>query len=452
MSDLTLTLSDRYPYVFVEGDLGEPVRRAIDEELSYYVDGHEYSDAWQNDEWDGMHHLFRQAKNGAWYFPVGVLDRVQAILETYGAAYETEGLTRPGRGDIDFEWDSDIELYDYQREAVDEAFTHGSGTIVMPTGSGKTIVGLYLMSVLRRSSAVFVHRKEIADQWVGQIQDVLGVDPAVCYGGVREAGDVQVALYQSVLEEGEVRDDVRLDHDVVLFDEAHVVGADTFSAVAMAITAPYRFGFTATPEREDNATLRVIAGAGPIIADCSVERLIEQGDLAEPEWIIQEAPSSGSRYRNWQTEYKEEIVTNHRRNRLIQQTVADASKPCLVTVERIAHGEHLEALIDGAAFVHGDSSDRDERIQAFRDGDLDVLVATRGIVGEGFDVPEIASICIAGGLKSETSMIQQVGRSLRTGETGTAEIIDFIDRGVWIAKHSEKRIRAYQDYYGEYGP
>lgn len=449
---VTLSLWSEAPFVFINGELPDRVRKAVDDELSYEVQGHEHTDAWQSGEWDGKHHLLRQSKNGNWYFPVGVLEKVQQALDAYGVSHETEGLTRPGRGDLDIEWHSDMELRDYQREAVDRCLGQGSGLVVMPTGAGKTIVGLYLLSVLCRPAVVLVHRKEIASQWVERIQDILGVEPALCYGGVREAGDVQVALYQSVIEDGDVRDDVRLDHDVVLFDEADVVGADTFSRVAMAITAPYRFGFTATEEREDGATLRVIGGAGPIIADLSPEALIDRGWLAEPEWIIKEAPSSGSRYRDWQAEYKAEIVNNNRRNQLISQAVEDADKPCMVTVERIAHGNRLEALTDGAAFVHGDSTDREETIHMFREGDLDVLVATRGIVGRGFDVPEIESFCVAGGLKSETSTIQQVGRALRPGETGTAQIIDFIDSGQWIGKHSEERLRVYQEYYGKYSP
>ena len=454
-ADVTLSLWDQAAYFFVDGDLPEHVADAIDDELSYEVPDHQYTDAWQEGEWDGHEHLFRESQNGNWFFPVGCLEHVTRILDMYSVDYGVEGLVRPGRGDLDLGWNTDMTLRDYQQEAVDEALAYGNGVIVLPTGAGKTLIGLYLAHTVSRSTLVLVHRQEIADQWVEQIDDILGYEPAVYYGGTRETGDVQVALYQSIYDDGEIRDDARLDHDVALFDEVHRVGADTFSTVAMEASAPYRWGFSATPEREDNATLKVIGGTGPMIADLSAETLIEQGYLAKPEWSIFEAPTSEGRsaYRQWQAEYKGEIVENEERNELIANVTGDLRRPTLLTVERISHGERLESLIPDSEFIHGDASDREENIQAFRDGDLDVLIATRGIVGEGFDVPEIRSFAVAGGLKSSTSMIQQVGRALRpSGEENTATIVDFVDRGEWVGDHSEERIRTYQDYYGEFAP
>lgn len=449
---LTLSLWEKAPYVFIDGDLPERVREAIDEELSYDVPDAEYSDAYKQGDWDGREYLLRQSQNGNWYFPVGLIDRVRTVLDTHGVSYTVEGISRPGRGDMGFEWVVDgFSLREYQKDAIQRSLSFGSGVIAMPTGAGKTVVGVRLAYELQHPTLVAVHNREIADQWVEAFDEYLGVDAARYYGGDRENGDVQVALYQSIYMDGEVVDDVRLDHPLFIADECHTVGADTFSSVAMNVTSPYRYGLSATPDREDNATLKVFGGTGPLIVDLSVEKLIENGYLAEPEWDLSQGPSSGDHYRSWQDEYKEEIVKNPRRNRLIKTKVDQADPPTLVTVERIAHGERLEALIDNAVFVHGSASHRDENIQAFRDGDVDVLIATRGIVGEGFNVPEIKSFVVAGGLKSETSTIQQVGRALRP-DTDTATIVDFYDRGQWIGDHSGERVRTYDEYYGDFGP
>jgi superfamily II DNA or RNA helicase len=448
---VTLSLWQKAPYFFINGDLPDHVREQLDTELSYEVEGHEYTDSWKNGDWDGREYLLRQTEDGTWFFPIGLLERVRTVLDANGVDYTVEGLNRPGRGDMDFEWLADFDLREYQETAVDDALLAGSGVISMPTGAGKTVVGIRLMYELQRPTLVLVNNKEIADQWVESIKEYTGVDAARYYGGDRENGDVMVGLYQSIYMDGEIVDDVRLDHEVMICDEVHTVGADTFSEVALSVTAPYRYGLSATPERSDNAELKVYGGTGSMIADLSVERLIEQGYLAEPEWRLVEAPSSGTSYRQWQDEYKEEIVKNGRRNRRITSVVDEIDTPALVTVERIEHGERLEALIDGAAFVHGSASDRDDVVQSFRDGELPVMIATRGIVGEGFNVPEIESFVVGGGLRSEVSMIQQVGRALRP-DTETATIVDFFDRGQWISDHSEQRIRTYQDYYKSHGP
>lgn len=446
---VTLRRWSKAPYVFVNGDLPDHVASAIDNELSYEVEGYEYSSAWKAGRWDGKHHLFHGEGDGDSYFPLGAIHRVREILDSFGVAYEVEGLVYPGRGDLDVGWDTEMTLREYQQEAVDDCLRRGSGIVSMPTGSGKTLIGLRLMHELQRPSLVLCHRQEIADQWAEQMHDLLGVDVARCYAGERDQGDHQVALYQSLYDDDGVRDDVRLDHDVLLADECHRVGAETFSDVALSVNADYRFGMSATPEREDNATLRVIGGTGELICDIRPEGLIDDGYLAEPEWKILKAPRAGAGYRKWQDEYKGEIVKNDERNELIRDTVADLPKPCYIHVERIDHGERLESLIDGAAFVSSDSSDRDEVIDAFRDGERDLLIST--LLGEGFDLPELRSMVMAGGLKTEIGSIQKVGRALRPG-TEDAVIVDFVDRGRWVGDHSEERIRTYKEYYGEYGP
>lgn len=450
MSPITLTRWSKAPYVFVdESDLTDELIDALDSEMRYFVEDADRTDAFKRGNWDGYEHLFRQSSNDSYYFPVGLLARARQVIEGFGFSVEVEGIERPGSGDLNPSWDTDMTLRDYQQDALDTALRRGGGLITMPTGAGKTLIGLRLAYELSHPTLVLVHRQEIADQWADQMAEILGADVARYYGGDRETGDYQVALYQSVFEDGEIREDVRLDHELLLADEAHRVGADTFSTVALEVSGSYRYGMSATPERDDNATLKVIGGVGELIADITPESLIADGYLAKPDWRILDAPSAGGHYRDWHDEYREEIVTNDRRNKRIAEEVRDLPKPCYIHVERIDHGDLLEALIEDAEFVHGDTANRDELIDAFRSGDLPMLIST--LLGEGFDVPQLASLVMAGGLKAEVGTIQKVGRALRP-DTDEAVIVDFRDRGRWIGDHSEQRLRIYSDYYGEYGP
>jgi len=450
---MTVTLSrwDKAPYVFINGDLPPDARRALDSELSYEVQDAEFTDAWRSGDWDGKQHLLRESDRGSVYFPAGCLHRAREVLDAFGVDYGVDGVVNPGQGDLDVGWNTEMTLRGYQQSAVDDCLRYGSGIVTMPTGSGKTLIGLRLLHRLKRPAIVLCHRQEIADQWVAQMQDILGVDVAKCYGGTRENGDMMVGLYQSIYDDqhSEVRDDVRTDHDVLIADECHRVGADTFSRVALNINATYRYGLSATPEREDNATLRVIGGTGEMIANITPESLIEDGYLAHPRWEILDAPRNAGGYRQWQDEYKGEIVENDGRNNMIASKVEELPKPCYIHVERINHGERLEGLIDGAKFVSSDSTDRDEVIAAFRDGNRDILIST--LLGEGFDLPELQAIVMAGGLKTSVGALQKVGRALRPG-TDEAVIVDFVDQGRWVGEHSDERIRTYRDYYGRFGP
>jgi len=458
---VTLSLWSERALIFVDGDLPTDAREQCVESCRYEQEGHEYSDAWQRGDWNGYVELFRQNSGGQWFFPIGLLTKVTRILDLHGVTYEIDGLRRPGRGAVDYGWHADFDLREYQQDAVTDALDAGSGILSLPTGAGKTVIGLRLIHELQHPALVVMHQTEIAEQWCDRIESQLGVTPDRVFGGDFETGgDIAVGLYQSLYQDGELRDHPALEYPVAVFDECHRVGADLFSEIALASAACYRYGLSATPMRSDSAGLKVIGGTGELICDIDVETLIKQGYLAEPEWRLLDPPRVDGRYRNWQAEYKAAIVTNDARNDMLTTEIEDVPKPCLVTVEQINHGERLLSLLQDrgvdAEFIHGSASDRDAHVQAFRDGDLPVLVATVGIVGEGFDVPEIESFVVAGGKKSRTSLIQQVGRALRP-DSEHAVIVDVMDSGTggynsWVGEHAEKRYRLYSDYYKSYGP
>lgn len=162
MPDVTLNLwSERAP-MFVEGDLPDPAAEAAREACRFEKDGHEYSEAWKQGKWDGYVELFRQNNSGKWFFPVGLLSKVTRIFDLHGVNYEIEGLTLPGRGEVEYEWPAEIDFREYQADAVSDALASGSGIISMPTGGGKTLTGLRLIHELRHPALVMAHTTEIA--------------------------------------------------------------------------------------------------------------------------------------------------------------------------------------------------------------------------------------------------------------------------------------------------
>jgi len=74
---------------------------------------------------------------------------------------------------IDF--DSEIKLRSEQETAIDKALDKDFGVIVSPPGSGKTIIGLELIAQKRQLALIFVHRKQLFDQWLDRIQSFLKI-------------------------------------------------------------------------------------------------------------------------------------------------------------------------------------------------------------------------------------------------------------------------------------
>jgi len=454
---VTVTISrwDKAPYCFLNGDLPSRAESALEDELSYYKKGYEYSEAYRSGDWDGKTTLLYESRNDTRYFPVGVLDKAREVFDALNVDYELESVVRPGRGDMEYEWNADgIELRDYQWDAVTECLHRGSGTVVLPTGSGKTLIGLRVVYELNRPCVVISHRTEIVQQWLDRAETRLGIEPAQCFGGVREHGDFQVCLYQSLYEDGEVRSDVQLDHDIVILDETHRVPAKTWYRCAMAANASYRYGLTATYSREDGAELKIEGGVGPVISDLSPERLIGRGFLADPDFRVVDAPRVG-RTRLWQAEVSS-VVESEERNRLIveevQQLLAEGKESILVDVGRIAHGERVAALLEAAGvdarFVYSETSDRETAIAAFKNGEYPVLAST--LLSEGWDAPGLEAIVLAHPTKSRTANIQKIGRCLRPQSEAT--IVDFTGSGEYTSRWFEQRQRDFKEYYGKYYP
>lgn len=83
-------------------------------------------------------------------------------------------------------------------------------------------------------------------------------------------------------------------------------------------------------------------------------------------------------------------------------------------------------------------------IEQFKAGKLDVLLAT-GILNEGFDAPNVRYLILAGGGKAEHLQTQRIGRGMRAADGKESVIvIDFMDRGHYLSKHSKARLNAYQ--------
>jgi len=135
---------------------------------------------------------------------------------------------------------------------------------------------------------------------------------------------------------------------------------------------------------------------------------------------------------------------------VVNDLVMDDDLQVYIHVERINHGQILSLMID-CPFISGkDSTYKRQRVlKAFKQGRLRAMVST--LLGEGVDIPEMDAIVLAHGLKTSIGTIQKIGRALRVRkDKDEAIIVDFIDKGPYIAKHFEQRYKTMKEYYGKY--
>jgi superfamily II DNA or RNA helicase len=94
------------------------------------------------------------------------------------------------------ELQSNIELRDYQRQALDAWIANDKrGIVVLPTGSGKTVIGIEAISALNTPTIVIAPTLDLMDQWRSKLKNEFGIDVGVLGGGEQEIKALTVSTY-----------------------------------------------------------------------------------------------------------------------------------------------------------------------------------------------------------------------------------------------------------------
>jgi superfamily II DNA or RNA helicase len=162
---------------------------------------------------------------------------------------------------------------DYQREALRRWEAEGHrGTVVLPTGAGKTLVALLAVHAGGRGACVVAPTQALVGQWFSQLADAFGAERVgAFYAAEKEVRPITVTTYHSafaLLERWGER------FDLLVLDEVHHL-ADTAEGEAKAwhdalriAPAPRRLGLTATyPDGRDAELRRLV---GPVVYRRSV--------------------------------------------------------------------------------------------------------------------------------------------------------------------------------------
>lgn len=235
------------------------------------------------------------------------------------------------------------------------------------------------------------------------------------------------------------------------FDEAHMLPANSFLAIPRRLpNAGWRFGFSGTPlARGDQRTVYLIGQTGPVIYRVRSQLLIDNGVLSKPVIrfvpLVQTVPGF-----HWAEVYRQGIVDSDVRNDLLVAMAKQAAKPALLFVRDIRHGRNLLARCRKAGiqaeFIWGDNSAA-ARLSANKRlvrGDIDLLIAST-IYDQGVDIPEVRSVVLGGGGKSDIKSLQRLGRGMRVS-AGKSEVEcwDVRDSGQpWLAAHASQRQAIY---------
>jgi len=340
------------------------------------------------------------------------------------------------------------QLKPFQQKAVRTMISRDFGTLNAPTGSGKTVMALYMIVRRKQPALIVVHTKDLAYQWIDRIGQFLGIpgdDVGFIGGGKVKMGEkMTVALVQTLYKCAE---DVSKHIGFLIVDECHRCPSRTFTEAVTEFDSRYMLGLSATPFRRDNLSRLIFWHLGDVHHKIDQRRLVESGDVLAAEIVVRETDFKP--YYDPVNEYSKmlsELVMDDRRNRLIasdiEKEVQNNDGVCLVLSDRKKHCETLQALLRyrykiSSELLTGDLSGSERRavLDRLDQGDVKVLIATGQLVGEGFDRKDLSPLFLATPIKFRGRVLQYLGRVLRPAPgKRTARVYDYVDVHVDVLK------------------
>ena len=142
----------------------------------------------------------------------------------------------------------------------------------------------------------------------------------------------------------------------------------------------------------------------------------------------------------------------------IKKTVAKGERVLVTTLtKKMAESltDYMKQMEIRVRYLHSDikTLERSQLLQGLRKGDFDVLVGIN-LLREGLDLPEVSLVAILdadkeGFLRSETSLVQTIGRAARNAEGRVVMYADILTESMERAIRETNRRRAIQQAYNE---
>lgn len=352
--------------------------------------------------------------------------------------------------------------------------------VSLPTGSGKTVVFVSLISRLRppkenpdaTRTLIIVNSVELARQSASQASRLFPDWTVEIEQGVKHKAsglaDVTVATYQTLLQGERLAKFNPRGFKAVIVDEAHHAAAPSYRRILShfdpeirspdndgetepSATLPSKIpiiGFSATFSRHDGLAL------GSVFSEIVYHR--DFLEMIKEEWLCPvkfttvkadidlRGVTVNSRTGDFNATSLAQVIDTPMINQLVVQAWHDRAKErksTLVFCVNVAHVRNLTQMFAAfevdARYVYAGTplQERKQLIQDFRDGKFPVLINC-AILTEGADIPNIDCVVLARPTRSKNVFAQMIGRGMRlsanTGKTD-CHIIDFVESNTRVS-------------------
>lgn len=357
-----------------------------------------------------------------------------------------------------------FQLRDYQQEAVAATIKHfrqtnESAVIVLPTGSGKSLVIAELARLAKRKILVLTHVKELVEQ-NHQKYESYGLTAGIYSAGLKQKVTEHQVTFASIQSAARNLDHFNDEYSLIIIDECHRVNLNVNTEADkdghfdnnQGATNQYQqiinklkqnnpdtklLGLTATPYRLGMGWIYRKHYRGFIrseqtrpfehcIYELPLRYLIKRKYLTEPKLVdatvLQYDFSSLKENINGEyspTDMNALLNKNHRVTKgIIEQVEAlsEERQGVMIFAATVDHAKEIYSYLpeDNSALITGatESKERDQLIQDFKDKYIKYLVNV-SVLTTGFDAPHVDMIAILRPTQSVSLYQQIIGRGLR---------------------------------------
>ena len=361
-----------------------------------------------------------------------------------------------------------FQLRDYQQDAVSATIKHfqksnESAVIVLPTGSGKSLVIAELGRLANHKILILTHVKELVEQ-NHQKYESFGLTAGIYSAGLKQKVTHHQVTFASIQSAARNLNDFSEPYSLIIIDECHRVnlasnleggGKVESEEKEESSTNQYQqiiqkliqvnpnvklLGLTATPYRLGMGWIYQKHYRGMVrseqkrpfdhcIYELPLRYLIKKKYLTPPTLVdatiehydfsaLRENPSGEYNA----TDVNHLLSKNHRVTKGIIEQVVELSEQrqgIMIFAATVDHAKEIHSYLpqDRSALVTGatDSTDRDNLIKAFKQKDIKYLVNV-SVLTTGFDAPHVDMIAILRPTQSVSLYQQIIGRGLRLSD------------------------------------
>ena len=339
-------------------------------------------------------------------------------------------------------------LRPYQQNAVRDVLSRHFGVLSAATGCGKTIMALAVVAARQQPTLVLVHTKELLHQWRDRIKAFLGIDAGVIGGGKFDVQPVTVGIINTVRKHLDTLPE-HFGHLIV--DECHRTPSAMFTETVQAFDCKYMLGLSATAYRRDGLTKLIYLTLGDRVHEVDPQELKQNGAVLTPEVIRRETAFTYQYADDYQPMLSALTRDRARNEQIAADVIRQAqSRPgaCLVVSDRVQHCMDLAGLLEGHNLSirvltgKAKAKDRESIVEAVQAGQVNVLVSTVQLLGEGFDCAGLSSLFLASPIRFKGRVLQVVGRILRPADGKRPVVYDYVDGNVGVL-WAQAKSRAY---------